>query len=58
MNLSESIINLPNTYKKYIVVRVEDGKMLYWGSWDSLDIAEDNVKIIDGILLTDRGEYV
>ena len=58
MNLSESINNLPNTYKKYIVVRVEDGKMWYWGSWDSLDIAEDNVKIIDGILLTDRGEYV
>lgn len=58
MNLNESIINLPNTYKKYIVVRVEDGKMWYWGSWDSLDIAEDNVKIIDGILLTDRGEYV
>lgn len=58
MNLNELIINLPNTYKKYIVVRVEDGKMWYWGSWDSLDIAEDNVKIIDGILLTDRGEYV
>lgn len=32
--------------------------MWYWGLWDSLDIAEDNVKIIDGILLTDRGEYV
>ena len=58
MNLNELIINLPNTYKKYIVVRVEDGKMWYWGSWDNLDIAEDNVKIIDGILLTDRGEYV
>lgn len=58
MNLSELINNLPNTYKKYIVVRVKDGKMWYWGSWDSLAIAEDNVKIIDGILLTDRGEYV
>lgn len=58
MNLNESIINLPNTYKKYIVVRVEDGKMWYWGSWDSLDIAKDIVKIIDGILLTDRGKHV
>lgn len=58
MNLNESIINLPNTYKKYIVVRVEDGKMWYWGSWDSLDIAKDIVKIIDGILLTDGGEHV
>lgn len=58
MNLNELINNLPNTYKKYIVARVEDGQLQYWGSWDSLAIAEDTVKIIDGILLTDRGEYV
>lgn len=27
MNLNELINNLPNTYKKYIVARVEDGQL-------------------------------
>ena len=35
------INNVPLSAKKYIVARLTDGVLWYWGSWDEIDRAND-----------------
>lgn len=35
------INNVPDTARRYIVARLTNGELWFWGSWDELDRAND-----------------
>lgn len=44
--------NLPDEIEKYVVARVCDGELWFWGTWDDKDEAERAVNDVEnGILL-------
>lgn len=46
-----TIKNLPATYKPYIVARVVDDDLWYWGSWDDEERAHAVANEIGGIVV-------
>lgn len=44
--------NLPDEIDKYVVARVCDGELWFWGTWDDKDEAENVVNDVEnGIVL-------
>ena len=43
--------NTPNDTEKYVVARVINSELWYWGSWDELEDAEEAAKNTDGIVV-------
>ena len=46
--------NLPNEIDKYIVARVCDGELWFWGTFDSETRAKKVAKDVDGVILERR----
>lgn len=40
--------------RKFVVARVSEGKLWYWGRWDDYDDALSVAKDIDGVVLFDE----
>lgn len=50
--LQAEVNNLPDDIEKYVVARVCDGELWFWGTWDDKDKAEKVVNDVEnGILL-------
>lgn len=45
------IENVPNYVEHFIVARLRDGKLWYWGSWEEQDLAEKAAKDVKGIVV-------
>lgn len=43
--------NTPNYTEKYIVARVYNSELWYWGSWDALEDAEEAARNTDGVVV-------
>lgn len=43
--------NVPEHAEKYIVARVNEGSLWYWGSWDNKDDAEESARNVEGIVV-------
>ena len=43
--------NAPNDVEEYVVARVIDSELWYWGSWNKLEDAEANARQIDGVVV-------
>lgn len=43
--------NTPNYTEKYIVARVYNSELWYWGSWDVLEDAEEAARNTDGVVV-------
>ena len=48
--------NVDDDCLKYIVARICEGKLWFWGSWDSLEEADITAKEIDGVVLIKKGQ--
>lgn len=46
-----TVRNAPEHAEKYIVARVSDGSLWYWGSWDNKDDAEESARNVEGIVV-------
>lgn len=49
-----TIHNVDDDCLDYIVARICDGELWFWGSWDNLEDAKATAKEIDGIVLMRR----
>jgi hypothetical protein len=50
--LQAEVNNLPDDIEKYVVAKVCDGELWFWGTWDDKDEAEKAVNDVEnGILL-------
>ena len=45
------INNVSENCKRYIVARISECELWFWGSWDDLDKAREAAKDIDGIII-------
>ena len=43
--------NLPDDIEKYVVAKVFDGEMWFWGTYDDKNRAEKAVHDVDGVIL-------
>lgn len=43
--------NLPDEIDKYVVAKVCDGEMWFWGTYDDKSRAEKAVRDVDGVIL-------
>lgn len=43
--------NVPEHAEGYIVARVSNGSLWYWGSWDNEDDAEEFARNVDGVVV-------
>ena len=47
--------NVPeNIGKKFVVARLSEGKLWYWGRWDTVEEAKKIAEDIDGIVLQEK----
>ena len=51
---SITVHNVDEDCKKYMVARICDREMWYWGSYDTLEDAEKTAEQIDGMVLMMR----
>lgn len=51
MKYSVEINNVPKMVKPYIVARVIEGELWFWGSWDNEETAHLHAIEIDGIVV-------
>ena len=51
MNYTVKVNNLPTTTKPYIVARVYEGELWFWGSYDDEELAHVNAVEMDGIVV-------
>ena len=49
-----TVKNLPTTHKAFVVARVVDGDLWYWGSWDDEERAHMVAIEIDGIVVDEE----
>ena len=47
-NIAARINNLPKDYSPYVVARVVDGELWYWGSWEDEEDAKQAAISIPG----------
>lgn len=50
-NCNAVVSNMPRKTEKFVVARVVDTRLWYWGSWDNEPQAREIAKIIDGVVL-------
>ena len=48
------VLNVSKGDRPYVVARVSEGKLWYWGRWDDYDKALEVAKEIDGVVLIDE----
>lgn len=46
-----TVHNVPEYASGYIVARVNEGSLWYWGSWDNEDDAEECARDVDGVVV-------
>lgn len=46
-----TVRNVPEHAEGYIVARVSDGSLWYWGCWDDEDEAEECASNVDGVVV-------
>ena len=46
-----TVRNVPEHAEKYIVARVNEGSLWYWGSWDNKDDADESARNVEGIVV-------
>ena len=52
-----NVNNCDTNHERYVVARVVDGELWYWGSWDNRESAENVAKTFDnGIVVDMKGE--
>ena len=50
-NLKVTVNNLPMSYEKFVVARVVDNELWYWGSWENEADAQSVATAIDGVVV-------
>jgi hypothetical protein len=53
--LRVTVNNLPDEPKRYVVARVIDGELWFWGSYEDEDRAKQAAKEIEGVVLNAEG---
>lgn len=51
MKCNVEVLNVPKDHDKYIVARLSDGELWYWGSWDDEKKAKITALEINGIVV-------
>lgn len=51
MKCNIEVMNVPKDHDKYIVARLSDGELWYWGSWDDNQLADLAAREIDGVVV-------
>ena len=46
-----NVNNLPNSYEKYVVARVVDNELWFWGSWEDESEATHVAREIGGVVI-------
>lgn len=52
--MTATVLNVSKGDRPYVVARVSEGKLWYWGRWDDYDKALGVAKEIDGVVLIDE----
>ncbi len=52
--MTATVLNVSKGDSPYVVARVSEGKLWYWGRWDDYDKALEVAKEIDGVVLIDE----
>jgi hypothetical protein len=52
--MTATVLNVSKGDRPYVVARVSEGKLWYWGRWDDYDKALEVAKEIDGVILIDE----
>lgn len=50
MKCNVEVMNVPKNHDKYIVARLSDGELWYWGSWNDEQDANIAAEEVDGIV--------
>ena len=56
MKCNVEVMNVPKDHDKYIVARLSEGKLWYWGSWDDERKAKITALEINGIVVEESEE--
>lgn len=51
MKCNVEVMNVPKDHDKYIVARLNEGKLWYWGSWEDNQSADLAAREISGIVV-------
>lgn len=51
MKCNVEVMNVPKDHDKYIVARLNQGKLWYWGSWEDNQSADMAAREISGIVV-------
>lgn len=46
-----TVHNVPEHAEKYIVARVSEGSLWYWGSWEKKEDAEESARNVEGVVV-------
>ena len=52
--MTATVLNVSKGDRPYVVARVSEGKLWFWGRWDDYDKALEVAKEIDGVVLIDE----
>jgi len=51
MKCNVEVMNVPKNHDKYIVARLSDGELWYWGSWKDKQLADMAAREMNGIVV-------
>ena len=51
MRCNVEVFNVPKDHDKYIVARLNEGELWYWGSWEDYQFANQAARVIRGIVV-------
>lgn len=51
MIVNVEINNVPRDHERYIVARLNEGELWYWGSWEEEELADIAAEEVDGIVV-------
>ena len=51
MKCNVEVMNVPKNHSKYIVARLSEGELWYWGSWEYKHLADLAAREISGIVV-------
>ena len=51
MKCNVEVMNVPKNHDKYIVARLNEGELWYWGSWEDNQSADLAAREISGIVV-------
>ena len=51
MKCNVEVMNVPKDHDKYIVARLNEGELWYWGSWEDNQLADLAAREISGIVV-------